>query len=285
MVTLVLPLTLSAKHWVIHSGVLTFTCDRPDTALMLSANEELRHLDLVFGSQTNLRVQDSIVTHFYFSKKLAAGTLPDAPYWSGGIARSGREIHIFDQDRTHWRKTLKHELAHIILVQNNKRLPLWFNEGLAQVFADEWTWNKFTILGEANMRDKLIPLSQIDHLFSYNRQSAQLAYAQSQHAFRFMLERYGDGVLPALLQPTELPFSEFYEQITGESLADFETAWREHLKTTFWFFSFTRWPGYLWPLMPLVLILGFILKWRQNRKRMQEWEVEESEGNGSQAQA
>lgn len=286
LLTVFMTLSLMAQPLVYRSGVLTFTCDRPDSNLLIDANEALRHLDLVYGSQTGLRVQDSIRVDFFYQRQLAGDALPDAPTWSGGLAKSGRRIYIYSPDRTDWYTTLKHELSHTILRQNNIRVPVWFDEGLAQTFADQWTWDHFNTLGAAVISDQVIPLSDIDMLFSFPRPKAQLAYAQSMHAFRFMMDYYGEGVVPALVtMPDSLGFRAHFEAITAETLADFEIAWRDHLKKEFWFYRFSRLPTWLWVLMPLIVILAFIQSFRKRRKKLKEWEAEEAAEDAAQGNA
>ena len=251
--------------------------DRPDTNLLLQANEELRDLDLMFGVLSGLRVQDSIRVNFYFNRQLAGEVLPDAPYWSGGIARSGNQIHIFSQDRRSWYATLKHELVHSVLRQNEIRIPTWFEEGLAETFADQWTWRDFNTLGSAVMRRQVIPLIDINRLQTFNRSQAQLAYSQSMHVTRFLMKRHGDEVIKELLAMEGASFRDHFEAVTGEGLADFEIAWRERLKREFWFFGMSQLPGWLWVLMPLIVIVAFVQKMDRGRRQLKEWAEEEDD--------
>jgi hypothetical protein len=275
IILLTLAANLSGQMLVYRSGVLTFTVDRPDTNLLLQADQELRNLDLVFGALSGLRVQDSIRVNFYFNRQLAGDVLPDAPYWSGGIARSGNQIHIFSQDRRSWYTTLKHELVHTVLRQNDIRVPTWFEEGLAETFADQWTWRDFNNLGSAVMRRQVIPLIDINRLNTFNRSQAQLAYSQSMHVTRFLMKRHGEDVIQRLLAMGDVNFRDHFNAVTSESLADFEIAWRDHLKREFWFFGISQIPGWLWVLMPLIVVVAFVQKFISGRRQLKEWADEE----------
>ena len=276
---LLLPLLcadLFGQALVYRSGVLTFSSDRPDSSLLMEANEKLRNLDLALGLVSGLRVQDSIRAPFYFNRKLAGNVLPDAPYWSGGIARSAKEIHIFDQDRRSWYTTLKHELVHIVLAQNKINLPVWMEEGLAQTFANESGWQSFSTLSNAVAHGTLLPLSDLDHLPGFSRPRALLAYAEASHAVAFFIDRYGDDMVPRLLHAPQQSFRERFQSATGETLADFEIAWREALPREFWFARLTAVPAWLWVLMPLLVIAGFLRKFVRGRQKMKQWEAEEN---------
>jgi len=135
-------------------------------------------------------------------------------------------------------------------------------------------------LGAATARRQLIPLVDLDVILSFNHKRASLAYAQALEATRFLIKRQGQTVLPYLLRADDLGFRERFKVETGEDLIDFEIAWRDNLEARFWFFSISEIPGILWTLLPLLVILGWYLKWRWGRKKMAEWEAQETMEDG-----
>ncbi len=221
-----------------------------------------------------LKLNKDLKVFFYYDQKSAA-RIHAVPYWSAGIARAGSEIHIYGQNRSQWLSTLKHELFHTLLGQNEISIPVWLNEGLAQWQAGQMDWGSFMELGTATARGKLIPLVDLDVILSFNHKQASLAYGQSLDATRFLIKRHGESVLPYLLRADDIGFRQRFELETGESIIDFEIAWRESLESRFWFFKISTLPGVLWALSPLIVILAWFLKRQRGKKKLQEWEVED----------
>ncbi|NQV30274.1 MAG: hypothetical protein HQ508_05235, partial [Candidatus Marinimicrobia bacterium] len=219
---------LSAEPLMLKSGNLTISSDRGDSTLLYQAlqlvEEERGYYKALFG----LSLDQPLSIYFYYNPKAAGNRLHAVPYWSAGIARAGSEIHIFGHNRSQWLSTLRHELFHSLLGQNEVSIPVWLNEGLAQWHAGQMDWSGFVELGTATARGRLIPLVDLDVILSFNHKRANLAYAQSLDATRFLIEREGESVLPYLLRSENLGFRERFLAETGEDLIDFEIAWREN---------------------------------------------------------
>ncbi|UCE17111.1 MAG: hypothetical protein JSV84_09385 [Gemmatimonadota bacterium] len=86
-----------------------------------------------------------------------------------------------------------HELTHVVLGQalRGKRAPRWFDEGLAMYESHEWDFNQSFIMAKAVFTRSIIPLKRIDYVLSFNREKAQLAYAQSLLAVSYLIKEYG----------------------------------------------------------------------------------------------
>jgi len=267
---------LSGQALFLRSGNLSLMSDKGDSTLLLTAvdliREEQKHYEALFG----LRLEEELEIRFYYNPD-KVGTRPSsAPYWSGGIARAGSEIIIFGRNRSQWLTTLKHELFHVLIGQNEVSIPVWLNEGLAQWHAGQMDWGGFMELGTSTARGNLIPLVDLDVILSFNHKRASLAYAQALDATLFLIKRYGESILPYLLRPDELGFRERFKVETGEDLISFEIAWREELEERFWFFNISRIPSVLWALSPLIVVLAWYLKRRRGKKKLEEWKQQES---------
>ncbi len=265
----------SAESLMYQSGSITIISDRGDSTLLKTAHQlvlkEQQHYQSLFG----LNLDKKLEIRFYYDPEAVGTNLHSLPYWSAGIARSGSEIHIYGRNRSQWLSTLKHELFHSLLGQNEVSIPVWLNEGLAQWHSGQMDWGGFMGLGTATARGRLIPLVDLDVILSFNHKRASLAYGQSLDATRFLIQRYGESILPYLLRADELSFRERFLAETGEDLIDFEIAWRESLEARFWFFKISTIPGVLWALSPLIVILAWFLKRQRGKKKLEEWEQEE----------
>ncbi|MBC8375267.1 MAG: hypothetical protein H8E26_04420 [FCB group bacterium] len=261
---------------IYKSGKITLFSDRGDTTLLMKAHrlilEEQQYYQALFG----LSLDKELEIRFYYNPDKVGSRLHSVPYWSAGIARAGSEILIYGRNRNQWLSTLKHELFHALLGQNEVSIPVWLNEGLAQWHAGQMDWGGFMELGTATARGYLIPLVDLDVILSYNHKRANLAYAQALDATRFLIKRHGESILPYLLRADELGYRERFRAETGEDLINFEIAWREKLEEQFWFFKISRIPGVLWAVSPLIVVLAWYLKRRRGKKKMEEWDQEES---------
>ncbi|MCK5793903.1 MAG: hypothetical protein KAH12_04310 [Anaerolineales bacterium] len=246
---------------------------------MRQAAELIYQEQVGYPLKYGLRLDKELKVFFYYDPKSVGSRLHAVPYWSGGIARSGSEIHIYGRNRSQWLSTLKHELFHTLLGQNEIGIPVWLNEGLAQWQAGQMDWGGFMELGTATARGKLIPLVDLDVILSFNHKRASLAYGQSLDATRFLIKRYGESILPYLLRADELGFRQRFKLETGEDMIDFEIAWRESLESRFWFFKISTIPGVLWALSPLIVILAWFLKRQRGKQKLQEWEAEDQINN------
>lgn len=258
-------------------GNVSYASDRNDSTLLKQAHQiflrEQEKLHKTFG----LTMNDSLRIYFYYSQDKMPSRIHSVPYWSGGVAQAGSEIHIFGHNRMNWLITLKHELFHILVHQNEVDIPVWLNEGLAQWYAGQSDWGKFVELGTATARGKLIPLVDLDIVLSFNHKRASLGYGQALDASKFLIKHQGVSILPYLLKPGDLSFRERFFKETGESIIDFEIAWREDLESRLWYFKVSQIPGVLWALSPLIVILAWFLKYRRGRRKLAEWETEERE--------
>lgn len=273
----ILTSTLLALPTRLRTDNLLLSSDRGDTTLLRQAYHVIQQERSTYISKFGLELNRGISVYFYHDKDELAPRVHTVPYWSGGVAQAGSEIHVFGHNRMDWMTTLKHELFHILLHQNEVDIPVWLNEGLAQWYSGQSDWGKFVQLGTATARGKLIPLVDLDVVLSFNHKRASLAYGQALDATKFLIKHQGATILPYLLKPGDMSFRERFLNETGESIIDFEIAWREDLESRLWYFKVSQIPGVLWALSPLIVILSWFLKYRRGRKKMQEWEVEDQE--------
>ncbi len=266
---------LSAAGLQLTTGKITLITDRGDSSLLRSAERLIQEERSGYAEHYHLTLDKQLTIWFYYDPESAQGSLHAVPYWSAGIARAGSEIYIYGKNRSQWLSTLRHELLHTLLAQNEIVIPVWLNEGLAQWQAGQMDWGGFMEMGTATARGKLIPLVDLDVILSFNHKRASLAYGQALDATRFLIDRQGVSILPFLLQADERSFRERFRAETKEDLIDFEIAWREDLEQRFWFFKISQIPTVLWAFSPLIVVLAWYLRRRKNQRKLKDWEIEE----------
>ncbi len=148
------------------------------------------------------------------------------------------------------RQTLTHEYVHLLLAERAPRveLPAWVNEGTATyyelslgleserlVVSQREVFSKADRVRQAATTGSLIPLAQLESLREWNAQTdparVSQQYAQAYMAVRYLVERFGEKGLVALLndlsQGTQLPTA--LQRATGVSYSTFESDWKAWL--------------------------------------------------------
>lgn len=145
---------------------------------------------------------------------------------------SNEEIHLVPDDYS-WDIIFLHEYTHHqshLYAQKNglseTRLPLWFEEGLADYLAGETSdWYE---LEDVEITD----FTLLDTNYSFHNNSSRNydPYVQSYLAVQSLANEYGEDLLQTFL-PAKMP-SEFYkmlEQGTGMKLADFQESFLKEM--------------------------------------------------------
>jgi hypothetical protein len=163
--------------------------------------------------------------------------------WVGGEAFSamGLTVQIVppgnSQRIERWiNQVIPHEIAHLFFHQLTSTPlssgpPTWLNEGFAQYHelgskGDELAWVEGTV-----ERGELIPLRLLTGSFAGDNEQISLSYAESLSAVTFLLERWGDAGMGALLSAYKAGRNtdEALLEATGLDFDGFQKAWWEWL--------------------------------------------------------
>ncbi|MCF7796768.1 MAG: hypothetical protein K9N11_03805 [Lentisphaeria bacterium] len=261
---------------MLQDGTLTLVTDSQDTTLLQDASGRVVKIAREIQALTGLRLRDSLTIFFINNTDRVRQFIPTAPTWSGGLTTDPNTLYVYDNNPVNWPTTLRHELTHVLVAQNNVDMPIWFNEGLAQYVAGNWSWNGYITLGNAVLHSDVIPLTDLGMVLTYSRAKAELGYAEALHAFKYMLERQGKTILPLILVSDNMTFNERYEMAARETILDFEIGWRQQLERSYAFFRLAKFPEMLWLLMPFLVLAGWLLMRYRNRKKLKQWELEEA---------
>jgi hypothetical protein len=215
-----------------------------------------------------------------------------APPWAIGVAYPDlgvvsvalrREARFADPA-----PTLKHELAHIALgVALGPRAPRWLHEGFAYQHAGEWSYERAETLAGMAWFGSTIPLDQLDATFPREELPAHRAYAQS-YDFVGYLSRRGrwedkedDGdrwafrhFLREIAGGTEVDVAA--RRAFGKPLRELFEEWRVDLDRRYMLMPIGLFGLALWVLCALLLVIAFIRKRRDSRRRIAQWDLEEA---------
>jgi hypothetical protein len=158
-----------------------------------------------------------------------------APPWAVAATRPGGLV-VVRLDRvdaspgTALDVVLRHEAVHQLLDRLGPRRPAaWFEEGVC-VWVAGGSYLVFeSTVARLAAAGSLPSLAEIDGAFrGEDPAAAALAYEAARSAVGFFLARHGQHVVHRLLDSLRAgrPFDEAFRESSGESVADFERAWR-----------------------------------------------------------
>ncbi len=181
--------------------------------------------------------------------------------------------------------TLKHELCHLILHDRIPAagLPRWLDEGLAQWvsggFSEVALPRRESLLDEAVLSGRLIPLKALSQAFSREGKTLLLAYEQSFSLVTHIIDRFGVDTLLALMD--RLAEGRSFEDSLFRTLShtpdSLEAEWRRRLEDhpTWMMVLIGHMYEILFFLCAAAMVVGFVRHQRKKRAAMQKLEDEE----------
>ena len=127
------------------------------------------------------------------------------PYWTLGVSRHHQNhIVLKPIQGKRLRRLVTHELTHVVLdlkmAETRGEPPRWLHEGLAQWMEGDLPSGRKNVLGKAAVGDDLLSLSELESAFDGDRDTVDLAYAQSYTLVATIIEYGPQGALGHFLQ-------------------------------------------------------------------------------------
>jgi hypothetical protein len=179
---------------------------------------------------------------------------------------------------------LRHEVAHVLIARaaGGRRLPRWFDEGLAMIAGGTWGADDHARFLLELMVDPGVPLARLDRRFAGNQRQVAGAYAVAGAFVRDMVQRHGAGAPSRILAAVAAgaPFPEAFQAGTGTALEVAETEfWRRH--------SLQRWlplatsSTTLWLGITLLALAAARRRRRRDAALRALWEEEDRSSQGT----
>ena len=171
-------------------------------------------------------------------------------------------------------QVLRHEIAHVLFGQYTrkavKEIPLWFVEGIAIYFADEWVPSRHGILLKHIFSKSILPLQELTRSFPRSQTGADLAYAESQDAIRWLVKVNGRDTLFDLIAELHAGsnFNTAFQDIVGWDLATYDTFWRESLTERYQWASLFSNSYVMWGGLGGLALLGYLVCWNRRRRHL-----------------
>ena len=171
-------------------------------------------------------------------------------------------------------QVLRHEIAHVLFGQCTRKavreIPLWFIEGIAIYFAEEWVPSRHETLLKHIFSKSIIPLQELERRFPRTQAGADLAYAESQDTLRWLVEVKGRDVLFSLIAELHAGsnFRTAFETVVGWDLATYDALWRESLTERYQWASLFSNSYVLWGGFGGLALIGYLVCWNRRRRHL-----------------
>jgi len=209
-----------------------------------------------------------------------------APSWVAGYTDGVSNVVVLLPERTPsypdggLEEVLAHEVAHVLIhrASGGRRIPRWFNEGVAMLAARSWRLRDQTYLALALLRAEKVPLWKLDDLFEGDRWQVERAYALSGALVQDLLDRYGTGLPAALLSRVAqgVSFDEALRRTTGATLIDVgESFWARQSLLKRWLPILTS-TAVLWLGISVLAIVAAVKRRRKKAAEAERLAAEEA---------
>ncbi|CAG0929079.1 hypothetical protein PLCT1_00903 [Planctomycetaceae bacterium] len=203
--------------------------------LHTSAVKSLNDLAQATGLHTNT----SIDLYIYADTADMRDSILYEPGWTGGLAYSDHNIVLIGiaPDQIDWgKRTQAHELTHVLVGQLTfsclSDIPTWLQEGLAVYGEGGPEDASQRQLDQAIKDDDLLSVRSLSGNFSEDPAKADLSYSQSYSLVKFLIEKYNQDKMTALLKALRdgHTVDDALQSVYGFDVDGFEDAWRAFVK-------------------------------------------------------
>ena len=204
--------------------------------------------------------------------------------WSLGITYRNNKIIIKDPKFSHinfskFEQVVEHELNHLMInrIDVNNKIPRWFKEGFAMLIANESSLaHKIKVIKHLNAGT----LYKLDDLYIFKNLTQyeyNLAYAQSVLYVEALENMYGKNLFLNIIEnlKNNVNFTDAIYILTNKQIAQLEENIKEYLKNKYRWIQLINFSDLLFSIMPLLLVIGFIIKSFKVKKIKKQWEIEE----------
>ena len=214
-----------------------------------------------------------------------SATARDTPEWVAGFADSANDLLVLFPGRigSYPYGTLEdvvyHEVAHVLInrAANGRRVPRWFNEGLAGAAERSWGLEERSRFTWELLVGRSLTATELETLFEQGRREVARAYVLSEALVRDILQRHGPFTAARLLRRMGDggSFESALYATTGLSISEhLALFWERHAVWKRWMTL----AGHPFTLWSFATFLALVAIWQHRRRRFQrrrQWEMEE----------
>ena len=206
------------------------------------------------------------------------------PDWGAGLALLDENRIVIKSPKylpvnKSFRELIGHELAHVMLhrAAGGRWLPRWIHEGLAMYVSGEWRIGQDILVARVVWTGRLMNLTELEDLTTFNGAEAQLAYTESYLAISRLLKRTDPLVLSDLLAlyRENKDFHRSWKATLGVDYGTWAANWYSSVSHQYHLFIFVFDSEVFWIVLTIGFILLIIIKKRQNARVRRRWKRDE----------
>jgi Tol biopolymer transport system component len=181
-------------------------------------------------------------THKHFQQtNITPGFIPEGV---GGFFEflKGRVVIPGNGNMNQFKKVIRHELVHVFMHEKvlamNKQYkgyglfpPLWFSEGLAEIYSLEKDPNAEMVIKDAVLSNYIPSLDEM-----FRIRGTYTMYKVGENLLRYIAEHYGEEKIQQLISDMwkYKRFKDLFENVIGESTKKFSKKWQYSLKKKYY---------------------------------------------------
>jgi len=293
-------LAAPALHSAAHAEDLVGMAEGPNVVIHYAKGAEKwaeLALELFPGANKNaldtlgMTTNRTVTIHLYATRQGYRRATGTTQLDTLGVAYPDRNQIVIDcseadlYGNNSFKVTLKHEMIHVafgrLTARTGRRVPLWFNEGVACRAMGRLTLGDPKLLVRAANTDSLLPLAELAYRFPRTKVERELAYQQGESTVRFLLDEYGAESIKRIVDRMDrgFTFDEALAEVIGAR--DFEVRWARYVRRKYpllamiWnFFS-------IFTALALFVIFAYAVYRVRRRRTRRRWEQEEQQDDDS----
>ena len=244
--------------------------------------DETKNLIQEFGQVRLFPFSIYITSNMKDFNKKTKGPVPE---WGIAVAKTRPDRIIMKAPGianisfTRMKEVMIHELNHIYMfrIPGYDTLPSWFKEGIAMRSSNEFSIVHKIEISRFIWKKQTIPLLRLKNIGLYLHDRVKLAYGESAAAVEALEFYYGEDILFNII--SNLRENEDFDKALyisiGEELIDFQIKFEQYLEANFNWIFLLRASKYIYVILPLILVLGFIYHHYRSKKILKKWAFEE----------
>lgn len=215
----------------------------------------------------------------------ASAVAQNTPAWIAGFAYPSLGVAVLFPERSptypdsNFEDLLLHEVSHILTARaaGGRKVPRWLDEGIALFIGRPWQLEDRSRLTWAMLREKVVPLAELEVRFSSDRASASRAYAISGAFVHDLVRKRGPDSAAAILSGLSLglPFSAAFHRAIGVSLEQAEEYFWEYHSIWYRWVPILSSSMVLWVAITLLALVAFRRRRALDAAQIQQWEEQE----------
>ncbi|NSW54978.1 MAG: hypothetical protein HPY44_03105 [Armatimonadetes bacterium] len=220
---------VQVHYWPEHEEQALLVRSEAEHALPILAD--------TLGLQFSRPVRIDIVRSHREMVELAGSRVPT---WTRGLSlHHANHVILKPQTQKQMQRLVMHELTHVALdlkmQASHGEAPRWVHEGLAQWMEGEMPAVQKDILGTAAVEGRLLALDELEDAFRGDRETVDLAYAQSHVLVAYLVEHGPPGAVGNFLEALEESGDErrALRRAAGIPLDALQERWIKEIRTEY----------------------------------------------------